>query len=85
MVTVVMPSVWTKEVIEVDAGSLASVVAGVVEHEPGLARRLLGSEGGLADHVNYAVDGRLVPRTNRSEVVVGDGSVVTVVPPMAGG
>lgn len=85
MVTVVMPSVWASEAIEVEPGTLASVVARVVEHDPGFARRLLGTEGRLADHVNYAVDGRLVPRTNRAELTVADGSVVTVVPPMAGG
>jgi sulfur-carrier protein len=85
MVRVVMPSAWSGGAIEVGQGNLAEVVGEVVARDPGYARRLLTADGALATHVNYALDGDLLPRSARAATAVPDGSTVVVVPPMAGG
>lgn len=88
MVTIVVPSVWTKDrrsLFEVEEGPLFEVLNRFVEQRPECRARVLAPDGKPLLFVNVSVDDRLVPRQERAATVVPAGSTVILIAPMAGG
>ena len=73
--------------VEVDAGGtdLAAVLDAVADAHPVLGRRVRDETGALRRYVNVYVDGTDVRAGAGLATAVGDGSVVDVLPSVAGG
>ena len=72
--------------VEVDGGgTLAAVLDGLAEGRPTLDRRIRDETGAVRRFVNVYVDGEDVRFASGVRTPVGDGSVVHVMPSVAGG
>ena len=71
--------------LEVGAGVLGEVLDAVAARHPVLGRRLRDETGMIRRHVNVYVDGADVRGTGGLATGVADGSVVEVLPSVAGG
>ncbi|MFC5183316.1 MoaD/ThiS family protein [Actinomadura harenae] len=88
MIRILIPSVWSPDgrtAFEGAEGPLPDVVRRFADDHPWIAGRLFGPDGAPLLHVNLVVDDELVPRRSRDAAVVGAGSTVTILAPMAGG
>ena len=71
--------------VEVEAGTLASVLDGLEAKYPGFKSRIFDDEGGLRRFVNVFVGDEDVRYTGGLETVVPDGETVAIIPAVAGG
>ncbi|MEZ5979103.1 MAG: ubiquitin-like small modifier protein 1 [Planctomycetota bacterium] len=65
--------------------NVGAVLRDLVRDHPGLAGRILDDEGSLRRFVNVFVDGRDARGLGGLEAEFDDGSVLTIVPAVAGG
>lgn len=68
-----------------EATSLRAVLDAAVATRPQLGARIRDETGALRRHVNVFVDGQDVRRLGGLDLLVGAGSVVHVLPSVAGG
>jgi molybdopterin converting factor small subunit len=68
--------------LQVDAGSLADLVTRLDERWPGMRDRICAPGPQLREHINVFVDGR---RERDLGAALSDGSVVHIIPAVAGG
>ncbi len=88
MVTIIIPSVWTRDrrsSFTVEEGPLPEVLDRFVEQRPDCRERLIGADGQPLMFMNVSVNDRLVPREERAATVVPAGSTVILISPIAGG
>ncbi len=71
--------------IEVEGGTVASVVAAACAVHPGLTDRLLDAHGRIRPHLSVFVGERRVKREDAAATEVGDGEIVTLLVSIAGG
>ncbi len=71
--------------VQLDAGSLADVLAALDTTHPGFAGRLFDETGGLRRFVNVFVADEDIRFLDGLETVVPDGQTVSIVPAVAGG
>jgi sulfur-carrier protein len=71
--------------VEVDAGSVADVVAALDAAHPGLQDRIVDEEGNLRRFVNVFVDDDDVRYLDGLKTDVPDGQTVSIIPAVAGG
>ena len=71
--------------VEVEAGTIASVVAALETAHPGFAERLLDESGAIRRYVNLFVDDEDIRFVQGLDTPVKDGQTVSVVPAVAGG
>ena len=89
-VQVQVPSImrqFTGGEAKVDAAgeTLRDVVDDLERRYPGLGGQLLGDDGGLRRFVNVYLDDEDVRYLDALDTKVGDGSVVSILPAVAGG
>ena len=86
---VVLPGVLAElcgsSTLEVEAGTLRSVLDALHEQHPVLVRRIRDETGALRRYVNVYVDGDDVRFGDRLDTAVADGATVQVLPSVAGG
>ncbi|MHB1003578.1 MAG: ubiquitin-like small modifier protein 1 [Thermoleophilia bacterium] len=70
--------------VEIDAGTVGSIIMELENNSPGIAERLLDN-GELRRFINVYVDGEDVRFEDGLETKVNDGSEVSIVPAVAGG
>jgi len=88
VVTVVVPSVWTRDrrsFFSVEEGPLFDVLKRFVAQQPECRERVIGQDGEPLMFVNVCVDDCLIPRQERATTVVPAGSTVILISPLAGG
>ncbi len=79
----VMPKEITREL---DAGStVADLLGSLMVTYPGLARELFVKPGHINPRVNILVNGRNIQYLAGQKTVLGDGDLVAIFPPAAGG
>lgn len=71
--------------LRVAAGTVAELIAGIGERHPGLPPRLLTPEGDLRPHVNVFVGAASVRGRQGLATPVEPGTVVSIIPAVAGG
>ena len=71
--------------VEVDPGTVQSVLAALEDKHPGFAERLLDDDGSLRRFVNVFVDDDDVRFMNGLDTPVPDGETLSIVPAVAGG
>ena len=71
--------------VEVEAGSVADVVAALDAVHPGLQDRIVDEEGNLRRFVNVFVDDDDVRYLDGLKTDVPDGQTVSIIPAVAGG
>ena len=71
--------------VEVEAGTVGSVVAALEAAHPGFAERLLDEGGAVRRYVNLFVDDEDIRFVEGLDTPVKDGQTVSVVPAVAGG
>ena len=82
---VLRPNVGGVKSLEVDGGSIRSVVDGLVERHPSLGGQLLTDEGDLNRFVNVYVNGQDVRYLAGLDTPVAETDEVRLLPAMAGG
>ena len=70
--------------VEIDAGTVGSIIMELENRHPGMAERLL-DEGEVRRFINIYVDGDDIRFANGLETKVADGAEVSIVPAVAGG
>lgn len=88
MTTIIVSSAWAQggqTRFEAGAGLLHDVLKDFAAANPDYRRRLLGKDGEPFTYFNIYLDDDLVPRRQLAEARVEPGSVITIVPPLAGG
>ncbi len=88
MTKIAIPSVWAKDgqtEFEGIHGPLPEVIKRFAADNPELRRRVLGPDGEPVSYLNICIGEQIVPRDQRGSAVVGAGSVITIISPMAGG
>jgi molybdopterin synthase sulfur carrier subunit len=83
--TTLRPLTGGAATVEVEAGSLADVVAALDGAHPGLQDRIVDEEGNLRRFVNVFVDDDDVRYLDGLETKVPDGQTVSIIPAVAGG
>lgn len=73
-----------ESLLEMDAGSVGSIIMELENRHPGIAERLLDN-GELRRFINIYVDGDDIRFGDGLETEVADGSEVSIVPAVAGG
>lgn len=71
--------------VSVEPGSLAEVLGQLTAAHPGIAERLLDDQGRVRRFVNLYVDDQDIRFGDGLATVVGAGSVVSIIPAVAGG
>ncbi|MGI8575980.1 MAG: ubiquitin-like small modifier protein 1 [Egibacteraceae bacterium] len=71
--------------VTTEGGTLGDVVSDLERQHPGIAERLLADDGGLRRFVNVFVDDEDVRFQQGLQTSVPDGSVVSIIPAVAGG
>ena len=71
--------------IEVEAGTVKSVLAALEDKHPGFSERLLDDDGSLRRFVNVFVDDDDVRFMDGLDTPVPDGETLSIVPAVAGG
>ena len=83
--TTLRPLSGGNKLVEVPAGKLSDVLAGLDAAHPGFADRLLDEQGGLRKFVNVFVDDDDVRYLEGLDTTVADGLTVSIIPAVAGG
>lgn len=83
--TTLRPMSGGNKTVEVGAGTLADVIAGLEAAHPGFADRLLDEDGSLRKFVNVFVDDDDVRYLDGLDTKVADGITVSIIPAVAGG
>ncbi len=73
------------DAVDVEAGTLAEVVARLAADFPGLGYRILDDQGRLRRFVNAYVNDELVSDTEPQDVRLRGGDTVHILPSVAGG
>jgi molybdopterin synthase sulfur carrier subunit len=73
------------KLVELEAGPLSDVIAGLESKHPGMAERLLDDDGALRKFVNIFVDDDDVRYLDGLDTQVDDGWTVSIIPAVAGG
>ena len=71
--------------VEVEPGTIGTVIAGLEAAHPGFADRLLDESGAVRRYVNLFVDDEDIRFVQGLDTPVKDGQTVSVVPAVAGG
>jgi len=71
--------------VRLEADTLAEALASLARLEPLLASRLMADDGSQRPYVNLFLDGRDIRSTSEEEKRIRPGSVLTIVPSIAGG
>lgn len=71
--------------VELEAASVAGLVAGLEEQFPGMKERLLDESGQLRHFINFYVNGEDVQFLQGLDTVINAGDEVSIVPAVAGG
>ncbi len=74
-----------RDVVDVEAGTLADVVAKLAADFPGLGYRILDDQGRLRRFVNAYVNDELVSDLEPQDVRLREGDTVHILPSVAGG
>jgi molybdopterin synthase sulfur carrier subunit len=74
-----------QDAVDVPAGTLADVIAGLAADFPGLGYRILDDQGRLRRFVNAYVNDELVSRIEPQDVRLREGDTVHILPSVAGG
>ncbi len=74
-----------RDAVDVEAGTLAEVVARLAADFPGLGYRILDDQGRLRRFVNAFVNDELVSHLEPQAVRLQDGDTVHILPSVAGG
>lgn len=88
MATIVLSTAWTQgsdSTFTCTSGPLGDVLKRFAADEPRYGHRIVGPDGAPFRYYNVYLDGEVVPRGNRDEVMVGEDSTLHIVPPLAGG
>lgn len=88
MTTIIVPSAWAEggqTRFAATHGLLPDVIKAFAAEYPAYRRRLLDDAGEPKTFFNIYVGDDDVPRRERATTFVEDGSVITIVPPLAGG
>ncbi len=83
--TTLRPMSGGNKIVEVEPGTLSSVIADLEAAHPGFADRLLDDDGTLRKFVNVFVDDDDVRYLDGLDTQVGDGITVSIIPAVAGG
>ncbi len=83
--TTLRPMSGGNKIVEVQPGTLSSVIADLETAHPGFADRLLDDDGSLRKFVNVFVDDDDVRYLDGLGTEVGDGITVSIIPAVAGG
>ena len=70
--------------VEIDAGTIGSIIMELENRHPGMAERLL-DEGEVRRFINLYVDGDDIRFAQGLDTEVADGAEVSIVPAVAGG
>jgi len=89
-VSVLIPTPMRKQtneqdLVEVNAGTIASMVAELTAQFPGIERRLTDDQGVLRRFVNFYVNEEDIRFLEGKETPIKDGDTVSIVPAIAGG
>jgi molybdopterin converting factor small subunit len=71
--------------VKIDGATVADVLKGLDAAHPGFAERLFDPSGGLRRFVNVFVDDEDIRFLQGVETQLADGTVVSIVPAVAGG
>jgi adenylyltransferase/sulfurtransferase len=71
--------------VEVNAGTVAEALSGLVSLHPDLRRHLYTDEGKLRSFVNVYLNDEDVRYLQKDATVVADGDTISIVPSIAGG
>lgn len=71
--------------VKIDGATVADVLKGLDAAHPGFAERLFDDSGGLRRFVNVFVDEEDIRFLQGVETPLADGTVVSIVPAVAGG
>lgn len=71
--------------LRLEADTLAEILVSLAKLEPLLASRLLADDGSQRDYVNLFLDGRDIRSIGQEDQQIKPGSVLTIVPSIAGG
>jgi molybdopterin converting factor small subunit len=71
--------------VEVQAGSIADALSGLVSQHPDLRRHLYTEEGKLRAFVNVYLNDEDVRYLQKEATAVKDGDTISIVPSIAGG
>jgi molybdopterin converting factor small subunit len=88
MPTIIVSSAWAEggqTSFEVSGGLLTEVIKSFTVEYPAYRRRLLDESGEPKAFFNIYVNDVEVPRNQRATTTVNDGSVIMIIPPLAGG
>ena len=83
--TTLRPMAGGNKLVDVEAGTLAEVIAALEAAHPGFADRLLDNDGELRKFVNVFVDDDDVRYLDGLATPVADGLTVSIIPAVAGG
>ena len=83
--TTLRPLSGGNKLVEVEAGKLSEVIAGLDAQHAGFADRLLDEDGSLRKFVNIFVDDDDVRYLQGLDTEVPDGLTVSIIPAVAGG
>jgi molybdopterin synthase sulfur carrier subunit len=83
--TTMRPITGGDKLVELEAGPLSDVIAGLESKHPGMAERLLDDDGALRKFVNIFVDDDDVRYLDGLDTQVDDGWTVSIIPAVAGG
>ena len=74
-----------EEVIEVSAGSVASVISELQNRYPGIQERLLDENGNVRRFVNVYVNEEDIRFLENQDTPIKDGDEISIIPAIAGG
>lgn len=74
-----------RDAVELEAGTLADVIAGLAADFPGLGYRILDDQGRLRRFVNAYVNDEPVSHLEPRDVWLREGDTVHILPSVAGG
>lgn len=74
-----------EEVVEVQAGTIASALAELQSRFPGVQERLLDEKGEVRRFVNVYVNEEDIRFLQQQETLLKDGDEVSIIPAIAGG
>ena len=83
--TTMRPLTGGDKQVQLEAGSLGTVVAALEAKHPGMGERLLDEDGALRKFVNIFVDDDDVRYLDGLDTDVADGVTVSIIPAVAGG
>ena len=78
---------WTdgRAEIEIEAGTVADLLAGMEEKYEGLGEKLIDETGEVRQYINLYVNDEDIRFLSGMRTALGEGDVVSIVPAVAGG